>query len=65
LLLRRRCSVGWAPGVLAAAPLVFLLAVSPVFLLAVHRCSGRRRARPPAHRPRRELRSARRLEARL
>ena len=29
-----------------------------------HRCSERRRARPPARSPRRELRSARRLEAR-
>ena len=33
-------------------------------LLLHHRCSVRRRARPPARRPRRELRSARRLEAR-
>ena len=33
-------------------------------LLLRHRCPGRRRARPPAHRPRCELRSARRLEAR-
>ena len=59
---------------------VFLLAVPPVFrapsgppvhrlycrcfCCLCHRCSGRRRARPPAHRPRCELRSARRFEAR-
>ena len=51
LRLCRRCSVGCVAGVLAAAPLVFLLAVSPVFLLAVHRCFGRRRARPPSAPP--------------